>query len=102
MKLSTVTLTEGPNGICISAGLQQFENDDYAECVFPRLVSIISQYQLLNEFARNFEAMKTTLSVFPRETCLFRVKLRSLLKMSINRCNYIYNHGYNRMLLHCF
>jgi len=55
MKLSAVTLTEGPIGICISVGLQQSENDDYAECAFLWLVNIISQYQLLDEFTRNFD-----------------------------------------------
>lgn len=49
MKLSVVTLTEGPTGICISAGLQQFENDDYAVCAFLRFVNITLQYQLLDE-----------------------------------------------------
>jgi len=63
MKLSAVTLTEGPIGICISVGLQQSENDDYAECAFLWLVNIISQYQLLDEFTRNFETMKTTLRI---------------------------------------
>lgn len=56
MKLSVVTLTEGPTGICISADLQQFENDDYVECTFLRLVSITPLYQLLDEFTRNFES----------------------------------------------
>ena len=62
MKLSAVTLTERPTGICISVGLQQFENDDYAKCTF-LLVNIISQYQLLDEFAQNFEVTKTMLRI---------------------------------------
>lgn len=47
MKLLVVTLTEGLTGICISAGLQQFEN--YAVCAFLRVVNITLQYQLLDE-----------------------------------------------------
>lgn len=105
MKLSAVTLTEGPTGICISAGLQQFENDDYAECAFLWLVITTSAISITKWVDPKFcEDMKTTLCVFPHETphVFSERNWAHCWKHQLTNNYIIHNHEYNRILLYCF